>query len=725
MSKIKYFITFLILSISVLPVFAVEEVFQQERSSGLTQMSDYTGENFFRSKYDLEEERNTELERNKKKYYQEFRPVRAGRFSTGSKTMPPLKKLRMGIKKYNADRKLKNSEQKMVDSNGVVIEDENEVITEEAAETQAMIRCKTLKYLPEQNLLESTGNVRIIFPDQNTTLYAKRMTFDETNQIIQLYDDVKVVRDGSEVFGDYMKVDLNEESSFLKNPRASQFNINIVAENGYMFGDTIISENGKITSEMDNILDLRSSGFGTDLRRMIIPKEDMSFLLNEANNHRLLMKVDEINIKAKGAHDTIQLKHPKVYSNSGKKLLSMPSMTFYTNKEHSYFEGNYPEVGSYSGFGMFAGPGVVLETPFGSTLKLLPTINYKSKLGFGGIARFKSGTNKTDIAYNSAASKVLIEGYQRLDDHLFLQYGLNSYMDNWFMGRNWLGYGGELLYERGFRHKDFMKDKLDLSFRHRISAGIFKENNKNQSNKYFEGYHNMSTARFKYMAELDQRIYSMFGEENHDLSDNWKQFDINIVAQGSAALYGTGDTQFIGRIGPRIYTQYKLWRQELGYFFTGYSDDSPLITMDNYRYGHSNVYVREYLRLHKFLTLGFYGSYNLDDNIFDYQFNRRSQLREASFYVALGPDDLKLNIGYDFIRQNTYFGVSVAMNTKGSSVEYKKMEIKNPDELGKAKGEENSVDEDTHFVAPPSPYRSKAVVEEIEDASTIMKGENI
>ena len=84
-----------------------------------------------------------------------------------------------------------------------------------------------------------------------------------------------------------------------------------------------------------------------------------------------------------------------------------------------------------------------------------------------------------------------------------------------------------------------------------------------------------------------------------------------------------------------------------------------------------------------------------------------------------------MNIGYDFIRQNTYFGVSVAMNTKGSSVEYKKMEIKNPDELGKAKGEENSVDEDTHFVAPPSPYRSKAVVEEIEDASTIMKGENI
>lgn len=27
--------------------------------------------------------------------------------------------------------------------------------------------------------------------------------------------------------------------------------------------------------------------------------------------------------------------------------------------------------------------------------------------------------------------------------------------------------------------------------------------------------------------------------------------------QGSAALYGTGDTQFIGRVGPSVHLQYK------------------------------------------------------------------------------------------------------------------------------------------------------------------------
>lgn len=725
MLKLKYIITFIIFTSLVLPATAVEDVILQERSDNMTEFSDYTGENFFRSKYELEKERTDEINRMEKEYYSEFKPYRVGRYSTKSKTMPPLKKLRVKLSNIKFEKKPKKLEFKNVDANGVVVEEENEVIAQEAAETQAMIRCKTLKYLPEQNVMEATGNVRVLFPAQDTTLYATRMTYDNVNQIIQLYDDVKIVRQGSEIFGDYMKINLNDESSFIKKPRASELNLTVNAENGYMFGDKVISENGKITSYNDNIIDLKSRGFGTHLSQMIIPEEDLSYLFNETNCHKLLMKVDEINIKSKAGHDVVQLKHPKVYSNTGKKLLSMPSMTFYANKEHTYFEGNYPEIGSYSGFGMFAGPGLVLEAPFGSTLKLLPTINYKSGLGFGGIAKFKSGTNKTDVAYNSAASRVLVQGYQRLDDHLFLHYGMNSYMDDWFLGRNWLGYGGELLYERGFKHRDFLYDNADLKFRHRISAGMFRENEKKRSNDKFSGYHRMGTARFKYMAEVNQRIYSMFDENQGKYNDGWKKVDFDIIAQGSAALYGTGDTQFIGRIGPRLTTQYKFWRQELGYYLSGYSDGTPLVTMDAYRYGSSNVYLREYLRLNKYLTLGLYGSYNLADDVYDYQYNKRSQLREATFYVALGPDDLKLNLGYDLIRQNTYFGVSMAMNTKGSTVEYKKMEIKNPEGLGKVEGELNSLEEEGNFVAPPSPYRSKAVVEELEDASTVMRGETL
>lgn len=708
-----------------MPAFAIEDVIEQQKSTNFTELSDYTGENFFKSKYEIDEERQKNIQQMKKNYYGRFIIDENNTYNFRSrKSMPPLKKIRLGVVRLKENLKFKKTQKTVetVDANGIV-EEENTVISEEAEETQTMIKCKTMKFLPETNEMEAIGNVEIKFPAQNVSLFADRMTYDTLNSVIQLYDNVKVVRNGDEVFGEYIKIDLNDEYGYLKNLKASEYNIDIVAENGYMFGDTIVAENGKITSEIDNLVELRSSGFGEDLKRFIIPKEDMSFLLNNIGNNRFIVKVDEIKINAKEAHDTIQLKRPKVYSNkTGKKIFSLPSLTLYTNKEHDYFEGNYPEIGSYSAFGMFAGPGLVLETPKGSTLKLMPTVNYKKHFGFGGIARFRSGTNQTEAGYNTASERFILKGYQRLDDHLVLQYGANSYLDSWFMGQSWLGYGGEILFEKGYTHRDFLFDKANATFRHRISAGMFRENARGTDNEYYNGYHKMGTARFKYMAEYNQKLFSLFGDADTSYNKGWKQVDLKLISQGSAALYGTGDTQFIGRIGPRLETQYKFWRQEAGYYWSGYSDGTPLVSFDAYRYGHSNIYVREYLRLHKFLTLGLYGSYNLSDDVYDYQYKKQSKLREAIFYAAIGPDDLKLNLGYDFIRQNTYFGVSVAMNTKGSSVEYKKMEMKKFDEFGKVKGEQNKT-ETYDFTPPPSPYKSRAIVEDLEDASTYMRGE--
>ena len=63
------------------------------------------------------------------------------------------------------------------------------------------------------------------------------------------------------------------------------------------------------------------------------------------------------------------------------------------------------------------------------------------------------------------------------------------------------------------------------------------------------------------------------------------------------------------------------------------------------------------------------------------------------------------------------------MNTKGTTVDYKRMEIKNADELGKTNGEVNHTLSEQQFVQPPSPYKTKAVVSELEDSSTYMNGE--
>jgi hypothetical protein len=148
--------------------------------------------------------------------------------------------------------------------------------------------------------------------------------------------------------------------------------------------------------------------------------------------------------------------------------------------------------------------------------------------------------------------------------------------------------------------------------------------------------------------------------------------------QGSAAVYGTGDTQFIGRIGPSAHIQYKNWMQDLAYYQSGYADDTPVPRYDKYRYGHSSLYIAEIIRLNKYLSVGWSGNVNLSDDS-----PNGKLFQENRFVFAIGPDDLKIRLGYDFVRQTTYFGFDVAFDTKGTTIDFGRMEIKNPERLGK------------------------------------------
>ena len=150
-----------------------------------------------------------------------------------------------------------------------------------------------------------------------------------------------------------------------------------------------------------------------------------------------------------------------------------------------------------------------------------------------------------------------------------------------------------------------------------------------------------------------------------------KALSLGLVGQLSTAVYGTGDTQVVGRFGPMLHSQYKRWMQDVGIFFTAYDDNTPLKVFDIYRYGKQSLLIREYFRINKYLTLSWFGMVTLtgdSPNGRDFQ--------ENAFYISVGPDDLKFNIGYDFFRENLYCTVNVMMDAKGTHVEYDKLEVK-------------------------------------------------
>ena len=182
------------------------------------------------------------------------------------------------------------------------------------------------------------------------------------------------------------------------------------------------------------------------MARMLNPQYET--LTDDISRGIITLKAQDIKITQKGDLEIISLKRPKVFKGD-KVIFKTPSVKFYTNKNHDYGDTNHWEIGAYRGLGLYAGPGYVFELPKGSVLKAMPMINYKSGFGGGAVGRFSSGTHNTMLAYGSAVEKFILYGKQDLDDNLYMQYGVNSYQNEWFLGRRRPKYGASLVYENG------------------------------------------------------------------------------------------------------------------------------------------------------------------------------------------------------------------------------------------------------------------------------------
>ena len=577
------------------------------------------------------------------------------------------------------DKKNKKDEQEDVKNSGDTKALELEGgVKKQVTSNDVMLDADNVDYDDKTMDITATGSPVLVFPPQNVTIKADKMVYNKASNILKAYGNVEVIRDGRSAFGDYMQINMNEEDAFMDNTRSKVSMMTVNAEKSEMKDDTLTLHNGKFTSDESYFLNFHTRMIGgNNFNSMLIDDDDRSTLSGETGQTAIHVKAKDIYVNAKRDHDVITLKKANI--NYGDvNIFNWPSITIHTNKKHEFFDANYPEFGSRGRLGMFLGPGFVFDTPLqgGSTLKVIPILNNKSGIGFGGMLKYRSATNYTDFAYGSSADVFVLKGRQFLDDKLYFQYGANSYMDEWWFGSRMPKYTAELIYHDRGVIPSTIGNGLDLRFRHRFGIGYMQNNDVNRYGESIPAA-DVGTLRTRYMAEIDQSLYKYRNLEN--LFD----FNLSLVMQGSAALYGTGDTQFVGRIGPRVHTQYKYWMQDIGFFASAYQDGTPMQMYDMYRYGHANVYIREALRVNKYLTLAWSGSLTMTGDA-----PNGEMFQENSFIIALGPDDFKVNLGYDWVRRQTYFSFILAMDTKGSSIEFDKMEIKNPDRLAKSNEED-------------------------------------
>ena len=558
--------------------------------------------------------------------------------------------------------------------------------------TTVNIYCDNMTYNDEKKEITGTGNAKVVFTENNAYMTAKKIVYNHDLNYFEGFDDVKIVRDGITLEGDYTKVDLNYGNVLVDNPLIDNYLVRISAKSGKATTDSLEAYDGTAQINADYEHLLYSSQQSYLFQMDVNPTMYRKFYPKEYRNPKTKyhIKTKELYVNSTDGHDSVTFKNADIYA--GKLLLLKGTdLTLSSDKSQNFVETTLPEIGSMRYVGAYIGPGFVFNTPKSSTLKLAPILTYDSgDFGIGILARFRHRYNLTTLIYSSAANEFVAKGKQKLGDSDFqLEYSHLSYANDWFFGSGISKNLVQLAY-----HKRYIMPELGSTFAHRITGGYLTDEKGNTG-----------TLRFRYMAQFTQRLAS------YEDYDRKLYAHIDLITQGVMGLYGTGDSAGAFRIGPSLTTQYRGWRQQIVYYQTAVGGASPLKYTDNYRYGHSTVSLVESLRLNKYISLGYYAVLNLNDD----DGYTKNMFSESRISVSFGPEDAKISLGYDMIRQGARLNYTALIGSKNQKVSFKKLFMKNPDKAGKEtrKKKQKSQPADVEQEVSPIPQNNDADSEDV------------
>ena len=523
-----------------------------------------------------------------------------------------------------------------------------------------LVDADEMEYQEETKEVEARGNVVVIAKPDNVKITAKRGTLNHGTNILKLYDDVVVYKDGAEIQGKYMVVDLNEENVLMDEPIATYGMIKVTSREGYAYANKIESINGQVELVKKMDIMLATQGFGSHYDNTIVQKDLATDEIKKKRAEPYRIHTKEITIRSDKEHDIVTLKNSQIFYKS-RKILTTPTIQLYTDKEHNYIETNIMEIGGLRDFGTYIGPAFLTKGPFGSTFKIAPILASSDKMGAGAIVKFRSKRNIADFGWNSGSDNFIIRGKYIINKDLKIEYARHAYMDEWFHGHRRPGYGAQLSHR-----KTWAVPNLDAQYTQMLSAAYITEYFKEKQEDHLSG-----AGRFRWQAELAKNLFSMGNKEQEMF------MDLKAVAQTSATLYTTGEAVGMVKLGPRIQSRIKNWGSRIHLAMGGIHGESPY-EFDRYRYGKLSITVDQNYRFNRYLTAGYYGTFTpLKDNF------EKKMVTENRFYVIAGPEDVKVAVFYDTERSLAAFDIMFLLGSNNLKTTYDKLTVENYEKIGK------------------------------------------
>jgi len=511
---------------------------------------------------------------------------------------------------------------------------------------------ETVDFYTETSQYVAKGKARLVVKDEKLELNANEIIVDQRTYEIIGIGNVRILKDGMEYFGDYIRINTKKESSFFDNPILYYGEITVNAKTATMYASETIAKDGTAMMKKKNSMIISTSEM-IGLRAAHFFKFDRE-LVSSKNNYRIVAK-QIVATRGEDRTDVI-VKHAKIYR--GKYFVGYsPVFTYSSDKDVNYVETIIPEMGSKAKIGTYFAPALVFALPNASTLKAGPLFGVDShmKFGVGGFARLRTPKSLSELMYSSATNKFVINVDYKLTENLSLKFAANDYLQNGWMGGQMPNYGAEISHD-----KNFSIPQANVTGTNRLAFGLYQDDE-----EYDRSTHKLTTLRYNWQTAL----------YNDKPLLNWQRYlMLGYAYQHNFSLYQTGQTLGVMRAGPRLYTDLGRFSADLTYFVGGSYGDSPFM-FDRYRYGKNNITLRMQYYICKYLSIGYYGSANINDK--DYYTG--DWLTENQIVAAVGTEDLKVRVGYDATRRSTTVGFDMLLGSKKTRMEFDEMKIKDFD----------------------------------------------
>lgn len=424
-------------------------------------------------------------------------------------------------------------------------------------------------------------------------------------------------------------------------------------------------------------------------KNALVPQElDMRWDTDKENDSIFKLHAKEVAIKQNddGTED-VNLSRP-TYRFKGIPFARLPQADFGHNGEVNLTEYLGPDIGydpDYGGF--YYGPGWDFKLGKGYA-RVSPLISYGvgtrrvrngqqllqvKGAGYGGLFHYVDDKNRINIGYNDQVRDPVVYARHKFGTGKFnLLLTANEDFRNNLVTWERPRYMAQLYDSRTILESEKFNLKIDTF----ASIGAAKDDYfpTNHQNFFVAIRNPKSDPLIAGRAMLQARIsnsrplFSLGSEENVLAQFGWS-------AIGSVAGYSTGDMVGLVQGGPNmLFNFWDRFRSFNSLNLAATMGESPFV-FDSYYRGRANAITMNSVKLHRLFSAG------IATNLAPNRDNAQDRLVTANyFFVSVGPDDMKLTLGYDPVVQRSFFRLNMTPGASRKTVYFDKAKVYNPQE---------------------------------------------